>query len=207
MEKAKKTMKRCKLFLFVSWLFSFGSLPAFAQPEQVSATTRSCRQISLEYLGLTYHPEGGNTPQIYPLKMDRKAYLVLDVGLAANLDYFISEHLFFRFTASLYKDCAFVTAGCLHTGPRVECSLGKNRINVGMGPILSFRGDWHRFGEYEDDEFYGDRVYKGWQYRFFPTALEIEYLRKINEKMELQWSLIPGAPLVITSMFGIRFKL
>jgi hypothetical protein len=50
-------------------------------------------------------------------------------------------------------------------------------------------------------------VYKGWQYRLYGTALELEYLRKINESMELEWSLIPGAPLVITFMFGVRFKI
>ena len=163
--------------------------------------------FSLQYLGLTYHPDGGNTPEVYPLKLDRKAYLVLDVGVAANLDYRLTDYSFLRFTSSLYKDCAFVTAGALHLGPRLEYSWGDNRINAGIGPILSFRRDWHRFAEYTDDEFYGDRVYEGWQYRFFPTAIEFEYLRRINDSMEFQWSVVPGAPLVITSMFGIRFRL
>ncbi len=39
------------------------------------------------------------------------------------------------------------------------------------------------------------------------TALELEYLRRINDRTELQWSLIPGVPLVITSMFGVRFRM
>jgi hypothetical protein len=163
--------------------------------------------LSFQYLGLTYHPDGGNTPEVYPLKLERKAYLVLDVGLAVNLDYRLSDYSFLRFTSALYKDCAFVTAGCIHAGPRLQYSWGDNRINAGIGPILSFRGDWHRFGEYKDDEFYGNRVYNGWQYRFFWSAVEFEYLRRINDSMEFQWSIIPGAPLVITSMFGVRFKL
>jgi hypothetical protein len=163
--------------------------------------------LSFQYLGLTYHPDGGTTPEVYPLKFDRKAYLVLDVGVAANLDYRLSNYSFLRFTASLYQDCAFVTAGCFHAGPRLQYSWGDNRINVGIGPILSFRQDWHRFTEYVDDEFYGDRVYKGWQYRFFPTAIEFEYLRKINDSMEFQYSIVPGAPLVITSLVGVRFRL
>lgn len=163
--------------------------------------------LSFQYLGLTWHPHGGDTPQVYPLKFDKKAYLVLSVGAAANLDYRLSDFSFFRFTTSLYKDCAFLMAGCLHAGPRVQFSLGGNSLNVGIGPILSYRQDWHRFGEYQDDEFYGDRVFHGWQYRFYPTALELEYLRRINNSTELQWSVIPGAPLIITSMFGVRFKL
>ena len=163
--------------------------------------------MSFQYLGLTYHPDGGTTPEVYPLKFDRKAYLVLDVGVAANIDHRFNDYSFLRFTASLYQDCAFVTAGCFHVGPRIQYSWGDNGINIGIGPILSFRQDWHRFKEYVDDEFYGDRVFHGWQYRFFPTAIELEYLRRINDSVELQYSIVPGAPLVITSLFGIRFKL
>jgi hypothetical protein len=183
------------------------SARAFAQSIEPSTAKVSDWHFSLQYLGLTYHPDGGNTPEVYPLKLDKKAYLVLDVGLAANLDYRLADYSFFRFTASFYKDCAFVSAGGIHAGPRLQYSWGDNRINAGIGPIFSFRRDWHRFGQYRDDEFYGDRVYKGWQYRFFPTAIEFEYLRRINDSMEFQWSVVPGAPLVITSMFGVRFRL
>jgi hypothetical protein len=163
--------------------------------------------VSIQYLGLTYHPDGGTTPEVYPLKFDKKAYLVLDVGAVAKLDYRLNDVCFVRFTAGMYQDCAFVTAGCLHVGPRLQYSWARNSVNIGLGPIFSFRRDWHRFKEYVNDDFYGDRVSHGWQYRFFGTALELEYLRRINNRMEFQWSIIPGAPLVITSMFGIRVTL
>ena len=163
--------------------------------------------LSFQYLGLTYHPDGGNTPEIYPMKFDKKAFLVLDVGVATKLDYRLSKFFFVRFTSALYQDCAFVTAGCFHAGPRLQFSWRGNSFNVGIGPILSFRQDWHRFKQYQDDEFYGNRIYHGWQYRFFGTAIELEYLRRINDTMEFQYSIVPGAPLIITSMFGIRFKL
>ncbi|MFH0991835.1 MAG: hypothetical protein V1799_17645 [bacterium] len=156
---------------------------------------------------MTYHPDGGNTPEVYPLKLDKKAYLVLDLGGVCNVDYALSENLFFRFTTALYQDCAFVTSGCVHLGTRFQFSWGNNAINGGIGPGLFYRGDWHRFKEYQDDEFYGDRVYQGWQYRFIWYAVEFEYLRRLNDTMEFQWSVIPGAPFVITSMFGIRFRI
>jgi hypothetical protein len=178
-----------------------------AQSAESSAPKSPAWHLSLQYLGLTYHPDGGTTPEVYPLKLDRKAYLVLDVGVAANLDYRLNDYSFFRITTALYQDCAFVTAGCLHIGPRLQYSWGDSRINIGIGPILSFRQDWHRFKEYLGDEFYGDRVFHSWQYRFFPTAVELEYLRRISDSMEFQYSIVPGAPLVITSMFGIRFVL
>ncbi|MGE5457906.1 MAG: hypothetical protein ACM3RX_06090 [Methanococcaceae archaeon] len=179
----------------------------FAHPGD-SVSVRSSRwYLSFQYLGLTYHPEGGTTPEIYPLKLDKKAYLDVNVGLAVNLDYNLNKYFFLRFTSSLYKDCAFVTAGCFHAGPRVQYSWKKNRINFGIGPIFSYREDWHQFPEYQTDDFYGDRVHGKWQYRFFPCAVEFEYLRKLNDHLEFQYSLVPGAPLVITSMFGIRFKI
>ena len=179
---------------------------ALTQAVETAAEPRSPWELSLQYLGLTWHPEGGNTPEVYPLKLDRKAYLVLSVGAAVNIDYRLTDAFFVRLTSSLYKDCAFLTAGCIHAGPRLEHSWSGNSLNVGIGPILSFRRDWHRFEEYEDDEFYGDRVWRGWQYRLFWSAVEVEYLRRISDSMEFQWSIIPGAPLVITSMVGIRFK-
>lgn len=190
------------IFIFVC----LQSSVSLSHPADSVSFKRSRWYLSIQYLGITYHPNGGTTPEIYPLKLDKKAYLDVNVGLAANVDYTLNKRFFLRFTSSLYKDCAFVTAGCFHAGPRVQFSLKKNRINLGMGPIFSFREDWHQFPEYQDDDFYGDRISGKWQYRFFPCALELEYLRKINDRLEFQYSLVPGAPLVITSMFGIRFK-
>jgi hypothetical protein len=164
-------------------------------------------RLSLEYLGLTYHPYGGTTAEIYPLKFDEKAYLVLSVGAAGNLDYSFNRFFFVRLATALYADCALVLAGAVHVGPRLQIIWGKNNINLGIGPIFSFRQDWHRFEEYVNDDFYGDRVYRGWQYRFFPTAIEFEYLRRINSTTELQWSILPGVPSVVTLMVGARFQI
>jgi hypothetical protein len=163
--------------------------------------------LSFQYLGLTFHPSGGTTPEVYPLKLDKNAYFVLNMGVAANIDYSLGKYFFLRFTTALYKDCAFVTAGCFHLGPRIQYSWEKDRINFGIGPILSYREDWHQFKQYKTDEFYGDRVYGKWQYRFFLYAVELEYIHRINENLEFQYSLIPGAPLVFTSLFGVRFIL
>jgi hypothetical protein len=192
------------LFVVPLFLLPVGLL---ARPVDSTDGAMSRWYLSVQYLGLTYHPNGGNTPEVYPLKLDGKAYLVLDLGVAANLDYRLNPYTFIRLTSALYKDCAFVSAGCIHLGPRFELSWGGNSVNVGLGPIFSFRRDWHRFAQYTYDEFYGDRVYKGWQYRFFPLAVEFEYLRQINDSMEFQWSVIPGGELIVTSLFGIRFRL
>jgi hypothetical protein len=164
-------------------------------------------RLSLQYLGLTWHPDGGATPELYRCKFDDRAYFVMNVGLAAKLDYVLNRLFFIRLTTGLYKDCAFLAAGCVHVGPRIGYTRGGNSVNLGIGPIFSFRRDWHRFPQFQDDDFYGRRVKYGWQYRFYPTALEIEYLRRITDSMEFQYSLVPGAPLIVTSLIGIRFKM
>jgi hypothetical protein len=197
-----------KIVLLFKFMILIMALPAvIAQNQEKDNSKIQSWYVSFQYLGLTYHPDGGNTPEIYPLKLDKKAFLVVDVGVAANIDYRLCNYSFLRFSTSYYKDCAFVNGGCFHFGPRFQFSWKKNSINIGMGPILSLREDWHRFSQYTTDDFYGNRVYKGWQYRLFPYALELEYLRKINDKLDFQYSIIPGAPLVITSLFGVRFKL
>jgi hypothetical protein len=179
----------------------------FSHCVEATAGDLSTWHLSVQYLGLTLHPNGGTNSELYPLKFDRKGYFVPEIGSAVKLDYRLSDSFFLRFISALYKDCAFVTAGCIHAGPRIQYSWRNNSFNTGIGPIFSFRKDWHRFNEYQDDEFYGDRVSGGWQYRLFPYAIEMEYLHRINDSTELQWSIIPGAPLVITFMFGIRYKL
>jgi hypothetical protein len=163
--------------------------------------------LSVQYLGITFHPGGGTTPEVYPLKFDKKAYLVVNAGLAANLDYSLGKNMFLRFTTTLYKDCAFVSAGGFHLGPRVQYSWEKSRINMGIGPIFSYRKDWHQFEQYTTDDFYGERVSGKWQYRLFPCAVELEYMHRINDHLELQYSLIPGGALVFTSLIGVRFRI
>jgi hypothetical protein len=135
-----KTSGLMSLWILVAMMMLW---PTRVSSQSVESTAEELPvwHFSIQYLGLTYHPGGGNTPEVYPLKLDRKAYLVLDVGIAANLDYRLCDYSFLRFTSALYKDCAFVTAGGVHTGPRLQYSWGDNRINMGVGPILSFRGD------------------------------------------------------------------
>jgi hypothetical protein len=191
-------------FIIITQVFTLYGLGSSAPDSDIPTVVRTPWHYSFQYLGLTWHPDGGDLPEVYPLKFDPKAYLVLSIGAAGNVDYSLSRLFFLRLTATCYKDCAFLWAGAVHFGPRIQYTHGKNGFNLGIGPILSFRRDWHRFEKFVDDDFYGDRVYKGWQYRLYGTALELEYLRRINKSTELQWSLIPGAPLVVTFMVGVR---
>jgi hypothetical protein len=176
---------------------------ALAKEEQKETPWR----LSMQYVGFTFHPGGGNAPEIYPLRLDEQAYWVFELGASAGVDYTIfDDKMFARYTMALYKDCAFVPAGYIHLGLRgVIFKNERHEINGGVGPTLLFREDWHQFPEYAGDEFYSRRVYKGWQYRFIFYGGEFDYLYRINDNWEIHYSLIPGVPIIITSKFGLRY--
>ena len=161
--------------------------------------------LSAQYLGFTFHPgEGGK----YPLKIDEKAYWVFEVGGAINLDYYFKEKIFIRGSVAHYLDCAYVPAGYFHLGLRGTIfEKAKHQINGGLGPTLLYREDWYQFSEYKGDSFYGDRVNCKWQYRFIFYGGEFEYLYQLTDKIQLQFSRIPGIPIIVTSKFGLRMKL
>lgn len=162
--------------------------------------------LSLQYIGITYHPGGGNAPEIYPRKFDQQAYFVAELGAALSYDRAIHGRFFPRLSLAFYRDCANVDAGYLHLGGRgIILSKGKHQINGGIGPTLVFRKDWHQFDEYPGDDFYGNSIWRGWQYRFILYGGEFDYLYRLSDKMELHYSIIPGYPFVFTSKIGVRF--
>jgi len=197
-----------KLYLILIYLILTNKV-LFAQDSLlIENNQRGSFYLSLQFVGFTFHPTGGNTPEIYPLKLDKKAYFVLEVGLALNLDYYLNDNLFIRTSVAHYRDCAFVPAGYFHVGIRgTILKKGKHQIIGGIGPTLLYREDWHQFSEYKGDEFYTNHIYNKWQYRFIVYGGEFEYLYKLNDKIELQYSLIPGIPIVMTSKIGIRIKI
>jgi hypothetical protein len=178
--------------------------------ETIKKTPTKGKYFSVQFMGLTIHPGGGAVRMVqnYPLKFDEKAYFVLNVGATVAYDVDLSKKFFLRSSAGFFMDCAYLKSGFLHVGFRWNAlQIGRHTINAGVGPTLMFREDWHRFETYNDADFFGKSVYNGWQYRFFPVGGEIEYLYKINDKWQFQYSVIPGYPAVITSKIGLRFKI
>ena len=172
--------------------------------------TPNQKYISVQYFGLTFHPGGGavNMVKNYPLKLDDKAYIVINVGVAASYDSDLSDKWFLRTEAAYYKDCAYTNAGYVHFGFRWKpVQWGRHSINGGIGPTFLAREDWHRFEGYKDTDIYGKHVWNGMQYRLIPFGGEFEYMYKINDKCDFRYSVIPGYPAVITSKFGFRWKL
>ena len=188
----------------------FCALTLSAQNESKGQTTRP-HYLSIQWLGMTYHPGGGSVfmRDNYPMKLDPKAYLVFNLGAAASYDVDLSKRFFLRSQVGAFMDCAWQKSAYVHVGLHLNViKWGRSSINGGLGPMFLVREDWGKFERYRrGDDFFGDRVKNGWQYRFFPVGGELEYLYQVNNKVQFQYSVIPGYPAVITSKIGVRIKL
>ena len=187
----------------------FTLLLTFHLAAQNPENSKPLRHFSIQWLGWTFHPNGGSMPQNYPWKLDKKAFVIMNPGIALSYDWQWKKHIFWRAAAGYYGDCALQSAGYLHIGLRWEAlRFGRHSFNGGLGPGLLFRKDWHQFAPaYRGDPVYGDRVYQGWQYRLTPIIGEVEYLYQINDRLQFQYSIIPAYPAVITSKMGVRWAI
>lgn len=176
---------------------------------QNAEKTNKPRHFSVQWLGWTLHPNGGSMPQNNPWKLDKDAVFLLNPGVAFGYDWqSAKKNVFWRAAAGYYGDCALQHAGYLHIGFRWEVvRFGRHSFNGGFGPGFFFRKDWHRFKDYKGDPIYGNRVWRDWQYRVFPVIGEVEYLFKINDRWQFQYSVVPGYPVVVNSKMGVRFLL
>lgn len=165
--------------------------------------------LTVQWLGWTYHPGGGavHIRKYYLRKLDEEAYYVWSPGVSVNYDLYHRKRLWWRFSTSVYKDCADRWAGHLHLGFRASFNIGKRHsFNTGLGPTLTFRKDWHVFEEYRGTDFYGDSVWRDWQYRFIPGG-ELEYQFLINDKWSFVYTVIPALPVGVISKIGVRAAL
>ncbi|MGL1888904.1 MAG: hypothetical protein OCD76_20495 [Reichenbachiella sp.] len=191
-------------FLFLS-IFCLGVASANPDTEHIQSPWHA----SLQFVGISYHPGGGNYADDYPLKIDDDAYWLLNIGGALNVDYDIVDSIaFIRGAAAFYKDCAFFYAGYFHLGIRgVIVRFGKHSINGGMGATLIYRENWNQIPEYENDSFYENAIMNGrWEYQFIFYGGEFDYIYQYSKNIGIQYSIVPGFPMVITSKLGVRYS-
>ena len=187
--------------------------PAVDTPESRTEAGQPGSQIhgphnwaaNLKFLGLTFHPGGG--PGDYPTALDSAGYLVLQVGLEGDLDYYLHKYLILRASTSLYKDCAFLWSGFFHLGPRVNLPIGPAfAFRIGIGPTVIWRENWWKHvGWYNGDLFYGKQETNGaihTAFLWYGGNLECEY--RLRNNTSLVFSMVPGWPQVFTNSFGMR---
>ena len=201
---------RLSATVFSALIFLAASLSAQTDKKNIAPPQKGDNYLTLQWFGWTYHPGGGAVKMVkyYPLKLDPKAYFVINPGIEAKYDYQLSKRFFLRGSGAYYKDCAYVNAFFVHAAIHYRViKLGRHSFNAGVGPLLSLREDWHQFDTYKDYDFYGKRVWRGWQYRFWPVGVELEYIFQINTRWDFQYSVAPGYPGFIVSSIGFRYKL
>jgi hypothetical protein len=62
------------------------------------------------------------------------------------------------------------------------------------------------FPDYKGTDFYGDSVWRDWQYRFIPGG-ELEYQYLINDNWSFVYTVIPAYPVGIISKIGVKAAL
>lgn len=174
-----------------------------------SDTTRTWPQaISVQAVGLTFHPGGGTNPELYPRKLDQEGWWVVQLGGAASYDLEPWTYLGFRAKTAWYRDCADKNQVFLHLGVRGWIHRGETwSVQGGLGPTLVMRKDWKDLPGYQTNGFFGEDTWHGWQHRFLWWGGEFDLDRRLDGRRELSISLVPGFPWAITTMVGLRWHL
>ncbi len=166
--------------------------------------------ISLKYLGLTIHPLGDDMAEFQPYKLDPEAKFVLNFGGVLSLEQFIyNDWLSVKYIQALFADCSAGMASVTHLGVRVRfMNKPKHKLSFGVGPAFMIREDWGRFDGYKSsgtlNRVYSDKF--GWlQYKLFWFGIEVEYDFSISERWDLNMSITPGVPAVITYGIGLKY--
>jgi hypothetical protein len=192
-------MPRYALCVTLSFLFFSlgGALPVLAQQQA----------FTLKAFGITGHLKPALNPALFPNRLDNQGLVVLNYGAIMGYDRYVREEvLHIRAQKGLYADCTASLAGFWHLGWRATIlRAGRHSLNGGIGPTLVFRRDWNRLPGYEDDGYF--RQGRGWQYRFYWYAGELEYNCRVDARNELSVTLIPGLPELVSVGFGFRRRL
>jgi hypothetical protein len=200
-------------YLLLLLLFISTSLSAQHSTEQDS--TRHFK-LGVQIMTLVVHTFKTGNPQRYDLRLDKHGYTVFIPGIIVNADWYFWKNkpkMQLRFAGGWYKDSGFNNAGYVHAAIRRDFFKKEGRkwyLIAGLGPAFFMRDNWnYLYPGRIIDPFYGDRITKNglYQYRFFPIGGEIDFAAELNDKWDLNISMVPGAPAAIVFKFGVRCQL
>jgi len=205
-------MNFTKYFLILAFLIFSQTMIA---QDNTSIEDNRHFKLGVQAMTLVVHTFKTGHPERYDLRLDKHGYTVLTPGIVINADWYFwkkKPKMQFRFAGSYYKDSGFNHAGYLHMAIRRDFFKKEGRkwyLITGLGPAFFIRENWNiLYPGRVLDPFYGDRTTKGgkYQYRFFAGG-EIDFVSQINEKWDLNFSMVPGAPAAVIFKFGVRCKL
>lgn len=164
--------------------------------------------VGLKYMGLSYHPGGGENEEHYLRSLDSKDYWVVLVGGQVDVDYSVFNFLMVRASTSFYKDCADLWAGFYHLGFRANWdATDRLSLRVGVGPTYLWRQNWfHQVKGYTKDSFFGPATEGNFQGKFIWYGGDVEAEWKAWRHASLVYGCIPGYPEVIQNSLGMRWR-
>lgn len=186
-----------------------------AQTSTKSDSTRHFK-LGIQAMTLVIHTFKTSHPERYDLRLDKHGYTVFIPGIIVNADWYFWEKkpkMQLRFAGGWYKDSGFNNAGYIHAAIRRDFFKKEGRkwyLIAGLGPAFFMRENWnYLYPGRIIDPFYGNRITKNnlYQYRFFPIGGEIDFIAELNDKWDLNFSMVPGAPAAIVLKFGVRCQL
>ena len=166
--------------------------------------------IGIKYFGLSLHPKGENmNASLMPNKLDKNAYLVLNLGAELMYEKFIlKDILSVKIIQALYADCAERPGGFSHIGLRGTIyRKGKHSISGGMGPTLIYRKSWQELEGYIDPNRFKAANGHKYQYLFIWYGGEFEYKYQLGAQMDFAVSFVPGYPDLMSLALGLHFRL
>jgi len=186
---------RQHLFLLVFIISGPGSLTVSAQDN-----------FGINWIFMTWHPQGNVNAHFQPKRLDPEARFVLNWGGVAAYERFIfRQRLSLKIAQGAYSDCAELFAGHTHIAFRLQLlNGGRHALRLGFGPTWVYRKSWYRFPGYVQENRYletrGD-----WQRAFVWYGGEIEYDFRINKHLDIDLHIIPGVPDFYTFGVGARY--
>jgi hypothetical protein len=168
--------------------------------------------VGAKYMGLSYHPGGGENEEHYLRSLDDKDYWVVLVGAQLDADYRALElpalrsSLMIRASTSFYKDCSDLWAGFYHLGFRANWdATPRFSVRIGVGPTYLWRQNWFgRVKGYTKDSFFGKATGGDYQGKYISYGGDFEAEWRAWPKVSLVYGCIPGWPEVIQNSVGLR---
>ncbi|HYK77907.1 MAG TPA: hypothetical protein VEV16_13090 [Daejeonella sp.] len=163
--------------------------------------------VGIKVFGLSIHPKGDENAFLMPRKLDDQGVLVLNLGAVVSYEKFlIKDQLSIKTAQAFYSDCADRLGGFSHIGFRAKIfNSKKHALYGGMGPTLVYRRNWLELEGYRNPDFFKGGEADKWQCKFLWYGGEFEYVYKLNQKIQLASSFIPGYPKLMSLSFGLRY--
>jgi len=165
--------------------------------------------FSAKFFGFSFHPDGDVNADNMPTKVDKNGVLVVNIGVYLGYEKFVfKDKLSIKTATAFYSDCGGLFSGLVHVGFRgVIVQFDKFSINGGLGPTFIYRRSWYsKFDDYVNSGFYNGNETHFWQYKFLWYGGELEFNYKLNDRLDLSTTFIPGYPKLLELSFGVRYR-